>query len=107
MRLFDAPYPHDFIFFKVAGEKRVSFMPLCEALAVVSGAVYDSKSSTKELMILIEPVKNGKIYKIKREDLIARLQHDIYKGTKKIIDYVIQPEGEMQLAEVTQFLERN
>lgn len=106
MRIFDTPYPYDYLFMKVAGAKQVVYLPLCEAVGFITGAVYDQKLSNNEQVVFIEKKPDGKTMKVPKKDLILKLQHDIYGDKFKIVDFIIQPEGEMQTAEVTQFLEK-
>jgi hypothetical protein len=43
---------------------------------------------------------------IKKTEFIQRLQIDIFADKEKIADVIIQPAGEMQLPEVTAFIEK-
>jgi hypothetical protein len=108
MTTFSSPYPHDYIYLKVAGCKGIYSAPLCElfAPAQMGHAIYDTKQSTPDKVFLMEPVKDGKQFGLTMPDFIKLLQRDIYKDTLKIVAICIQPEGEMQIPELTEFIEK-
>lgn len=82
-------------------------MPLCEAfVAYNTQVIYDPKLSTESVVAFVERVENGKSYKFNKEEFKARLKQDIYDNKLNIMDFIIQPEGEMVTAEVSAFLER-
>lgn len=103
----DSPAPWDVIYFRVAGDKHIQSMPLCEAfVAYNKQIVYDPKASTEASVVFIERVENGNTYKFNREEFRTRLKTDIMDGKKNIMDFVILPEGERVTPEVSAFLER-
>jgi len=107
MNLFDGPYPLDYLFLRIAGEDRIVFLPLCEAVAYVNNANYDQKLSNDKQVVFTENKKDSKMrsHKISCKDFVLKLQHDIYDDKYKIAAFIIQPQGEMQTPEVTQFLD--
>ena len=108
MTLFDGPYPYDHLYLKLAGCKGIHSAPLCELFtpSQVANAVFDPKQSNAEFIVLIEQRPGGNQYRASRADFIKRVQQDTFKDTMKIVDIYIQPEGEMQTPELTQFIEK-
>lgn len=97
--------PIDFIYFKVAGNRSVEQMPLCE-MALANDVEFDKKSSTPELVVLIERKPGGKSIKISKATMLQRLMQDVYGGMYKVVDFVIQPGGEAHTPEVQAFMEK-
>lgn len=103
----DTPAPWDVLYFRLAGDKNIHSMPLCEGfVAYNSQIIYDPKLSNESTIAFIERVENGKTYKFNREEFKSRLKQDIYENKTTIMDFVVQPEGEMMTPEVMAFLER-
>ncbi|NBQ70329.1 MAG: hypothetical protein EBU46_16445 [Nitrosomonadaceae bacterium] len=97
--------PIDYIYFKIAGNRLVEQMPLCE-LALANNVEFDPKSSTADMLVLIEPVQNGKSFKFSKAALLQKIAQDVYGGMYKVVDLVVQPGGEPRTPEVQQFMEK-
>lgn len=97
--------PVDYIYFKVAGNRSVEQMPLCE-LALASHAEYDQKSSTADLLVMIEHKPGGRSLKYSKSALLQKIAQDVYDGMFKVTDFVVQPGGETLTTEVQQFMEK-
>lgn len=97
--------PIDYIYFKIAGNRLVEQMPLCE-LALGNNVDFDPKSSTSDIIVLIEPVPNGKSLKFSKAALLQRIAQEVYGGMYKVVDLVVQPGGEPHTPEVRQFMEK-
>jgi len=89
---------------KLAGEryiKRVNF----DELAFGKGE-YDSKSSSEEMVVMIDPTPDGKMSKFSREEFIARLTKELFNSRSNVLDFIIQREREGRSDRIESFYKR-
>jgi hypothetical protein len=89
---------------KLAGEryiKRVHF----DELAFGKGE-YDPKSSSEEMVVMIDPTPDGKMSKFSREEFMARLTKELFNCRSNVLDFIIQGELEGQSDRIESFYKR-
>lgn len=96
----------DHLYFKVAGTKQVVSMPLCECGFDEGKILYDPSHSTADSVAFTDCDEGNKPLVCSKEKFMTGLQKEVYNDQMKIVAFVIQPEGEMQTPEVTEFLEK-
>jgi hypothetical protein len=103
------PYHLPMVYLKVAGSNEVASLPFTEALGILTNVTFDyraSQAKTKESNTPTYVISGdteetkGKTYIVTKEEMIKRLQLDIYEDKYKITDMAIQPEDELLVEEV-------
>jgi hypothetical protein len=112
------PFLLDVIYLKVKPEGSKTELtllsiPFVEALGILNNVTFDYRASraktieSAEVQYVItgdtEKEKN-KTFVVSKQDLIKRLQLDIYEDKQRIVDLVIQPMDELVTDEVEKFI---
>ena len=103
--VFDGMPPHyDMLYLRVAGTKETLSMPLNESFTDTDSITYDWRQSNKDMFVFYEDKKDGRQFKLTRQEFLDKLTQDIYTRQFKVVDVAIHPNGEMQPIEVTRIL---
>ena len=114
MVLFEGmPYPIAVVYLKVAGTKEPISLPFIEAMSMFTNVTFDHRASrtlteqgdgTKySIKGDTEKAKN-KTYIVSKQELMKKLELDIYNNQFKITDMAIQPMDELITEEVKQLI---